>query len=356
MANESITRPGMDPSTFSLERAASEITDLDQDQKRRDARGRYVRAAGDALSDRDDDDHGGAFGEDDEDDLQDDEDDPQDDLQDDGEDDDDDVGDDDEEEEAPSARRYKVIVDGEERQVTLDELTKGYGLNASLTQRGQKLAEERRAFETHATSVVAERQAYAALLGEVAKYLEGQAPSEAIVNQLMLQDPAEGFRAKQVRDQIIAKAGEFKQAFGAMVQGILQQQRAALQSELAQAMKELPTLIPEWRDPKRLARERDEIKAAMLSWGFSEDDLAQITDPRAMLVARKAWLYDRLLASRRDKLQPKSKGQPRAIEPGAKPNRNRGQDAGRARALRERARTSGSIDDVAALIAATEKL
>lgn len=346
MATESITRPGMDPSTFSVERAASEISALDTQQKR-DAQGRYMRARDGADPDIDDgddeelgDDEGELLGDDagESDDTGDDE---------------DEEGDD---EEQDSARRYKVIVDGEEREVTLDELTKGYGLQASLTQRGQKLAEERRAFEAHATSVMAERQAYATLLGEVAKYLESQAPTEAIVNQLMAQDPAEGFRAKQVRDQIIGKAGEFKQAFGAMVQGILQQQRQALQSEVAAALKELPTLIPEWRDPKRFSRERDEIKAAMLSWGFSEDDLAQITDPRAMLVARKAWLYDRLLASRKDKLQPKSQVRPRAIEPGAKPYRNRGLDAQRARALRERALSSGSIDDVAALISATEKL
>lgn len=337
-----ITRPGMDPASLTVDAAAAEIADLDKRHKDRDeSSGRYTRRQDDASADEESDDDAS---------LEDDEDE-------DGDDDallDDEDEDEDGDGEEEGGRLFDVIVDGEARKVPLDELIKGYGLQAALTQRGQRLAEDKRAFEAHATAVTAERRAYAALLGEVAKFLETQAPSEEVVNQLMLQDPAEGFRAKGVRDQILAKAGEFKQGFQTMVDGMLAKERNALAQEVAAAVKEIPNLIPEWRDAKRMLREREEVKAAMLTWGFTNEDLSQITDPRAMLVARKAWLYDRLLASRGDKLKPKSK-ETRTLPPGAKPNRNPGANRN-AQALRDRARTSGSVDDVAAFIGATEKL
>lgn len=254
--------------------------------------------------------------------------------------------------EQPDEQRVTVQIDGQEREVALSELITGYQQNTSYTQKSQALAEERRQVEVEGQRASAERAAYTTLLGNVRDFVASQAPSEEVVNQLMLQDPVEGFRLRAVRDQIMAKAGEFGAAYQSMVQQADQLTAQQLHAEKVAALKALPALIPEWKDPKRMEAERNAVGEAMLKWGFTGDELNQISDPRAMVIARKAMLYDKLLEGRKDKLKPsqKQQQQPRALPAGSKANQQQAGRQRQAQALRDRARQTGRIEDVAALI------
>ena len=65
---------------------------------------------------------------------------------------------DEESEEADTSEVHTVKIDGEELEVSLDELKKGYGLQKSLTQKGQELAEEKKALEAEAQAIAWAKQ------------------------------------------------------------------------------------------------------------------------------------------------------------------------------------------------------
>lgn len=279
---------------------------------------------------------------------------------------DEDAADDDEhedsDEEQSREQKFKVRVDGEEQEVTASELIAGYQRGADYTRKTQALAEDRRRVDAVGRQAMAERGAYTQLLGQVAAYLESQAPAEDLVNRLMLEDPVEGFRAKTVRDGILGKAKEFADGYAAMVQGAQRQLALERADEMREAVKRLPELIPEWgKDAQIMQRERAAIGEAMVrDWGFTAEELDEITDPRAMAIARKAMLWDQLQAKKKaGKLTPTPRPGPKPMRPGSKqgngPAARMPQRSGdRVQRMTESARKSGSIEAIAGLILETE--
>ena len=63
----------------------------------------------------------------------------------------------DEEEEQPETPRYYVKIDGEEQEVTLEELRNGYQRQADYTRKSQALAEQRKAYEANLQAITSER-------------------------------------------------------------------------------------------------------------------------------------------------------------------------------------------------------
>ncbi len=269
-----------------------------------------------------------------------------------------------EEVEAEAEPVFKVVVDGEEREVTQSELVKGYSLGEAAYKRMSEAAQVRKQADEYARQATVERQAYTQLLHNVGAFLESQAPSAQMIEQMMLQDPVEGYRAREVRDQILSKAAEFRHGFEAMTRAAAAYEQRQLQEELKAAQAQLPVVVPEWKDSARAQKELPEIYTFMVREGFQHEELARITDARAMKIARKAWLFDRLQAkgkmpvaqaqgrpgpdgARQAQPQRPGKPAPRSLPPGsrAQPSKSRA-----AQAIADRARATGSLEDVAAWI------
>jgi ABC-type uncharacterized transport system ATPase subunit len=75
-----------------------------------------------------------------------------------------------EEEVLETSPSYTVKVDGEEFEVTLDELRNGYQRQADYTRKAQSLAEQRKAYEANLAAVNQERQQYGQVLENMAQY------------------------------------------------------------------------------------------------------------------------------------------------------------------------------------------
>jgi hypothetical protein len=347
--------PAASDAALTLDAAAAEIAVLSDDDERqqpRDPRGRYARQQGEAdLSDDMDGDlfEDEAQGEGDEDQDQ----------------DQDQPSEFEDEEQAEDEPSFTVTVDGEERTVTQSELLKGYSLGEAAYKRMNEAAQVRKQADDMGRQAATERMAYTQLVATVSQFLESQAPDVRTIEQLMLQDPVEGYRAREIREQIMAKAQEFRGAYEAMSQSALAMEQRALAQEVAAAQKALPQVVPEWKDQARRDAELPEIYNYMVREGFEPDELHRIADARAMKIARKAWLFDRLQA--RGSLPVAQSGQkpasngartqparsastpPRSLPPGsrAQPSKSR-----QAQAIADRARSTGSLEDVAAWIAA----
>jgi hypothetical protein len=65
--------------------------------------------------------------------------------------------------------------------------------------------------------------------------------------------------------------------------------------------------IPAWSDPDVFTKEREALKTWANDAGITDEEIAGITDARAVDTLRKAWLYDQLVS---DKAVKKKKAKP----------------------------------------------
>lgn len=213
--------------------------------------------------------------------------------------------------------RYRVKAAGEEREVSLDDLIKSYQLGTDYTQKTQALAEQRKALETERQAVEQAktlRDQYAQRLEMVSKVLEQQTQGENL-EALKEVDPI-GYAVKvadlqQRKEQLAAVQAE--------QQRLAHQQQTEHQQKLAQIIAEeaqkLSQAIPEFADPQKGEAVRSEIRTYAKGLGFSDQELAQVYDSRAVLTLWKAAQYDKLV-SQKPGVQKKVVEAPKVLKPG----------------------------------------
>ena len=201
--------------------------------------------------------------------------------------------------EAEEPPRYRVKVDNEEVEVTLDELLKGYSRTSDYTKKTQTLAEQRKQVE-------AERQR----IEEAAKLRDQYAQRLSVIEQMLASQPEEDLTPLKETDPIgytmkIAERMEREkqvQAIRAEQQQIAQKQQAEYQENLrrhlASEAEKLSQAIPEMSDPVKGEVIRKEIKDFARAIGWSEQELAQIYDHRAVLALYKGLQHEKLQKSK----------------------------------------------------------
>ena len=174
-----------------------------------------------------------------------------------------------EEEVVETPPSYTVKVDGEEFEVTLDELRNGYQRQADYTRKAQSLAEQRKAYEANLEAVNQERQQYGQVLENMAQYQNLELAQYQNINwqELKENDPME-YMEKRI---------EFQDAKDKVVQIQQEQQRVRQQTEaeftqrLTNVVKteaeKLSQILPEYAGPD--ATLRNELRSYALSQGFS---------------------------------------------------------------------------------------
>jgi hypothetical protein len=213
--------------------------------------------------------------------------------------------------------RYRVKAAGEEREVTLDELIKSYQLGTDYTQKTQSLAEQRKALEAERQAVEqakALRDQYAERLQAIQQVLAEQSKGENL-EALKESDPI-GYAVKvaelqQRREQLAAVQAE-QQRIAYQQQSEHQQRLASI---VAEEQQKLAQAIPEFADPQKGETVRGEIRTYAKQLGFTDQELAQVYDSRAVLTLWKAAQYDKLL-SQKPGVQKKVAEAPKVLKPG----------------------------------------
>lgn len=161
-------------------------------------------------------------------------------------------------------------------------------------------------------------------------------------------DPVEASRQDYHYRQQIQRWQAIEQA----KQHEIAQQQAHIEQErhraLQEAMQRLPELIPAWRDPAKAKAERAEIRKTLESHGFTTEEIDTASDPRAIALAREAWLYRQLVAKKKEAKPAATK----TLQPG--PSRKPSFNSEADRAIK-RLRQSGSRDDAFAALSLLEK-
>jgi len=202
------------------------------------------------------------------------------------------------EEETEEPQRFKVKVDNEEIEVTLEELQQGYSRTKDYTKKTQALAETRKAVEAEKSKIEEAKQMrdqYAQRLEVIEKVLNQQATDEVNLVELRENDPI-GYAIKVAER---AEQDKQLQAVRAEKQRIAQQQDAerqqALQSHLQQEAVKLKEMIPEFRDEAKAEIARKDIRSYAKSVGFSDEELSQVYDSRAVKTLYNAMMYEKLM-------------------------------------------------------------
>ena len=246
-----------------------------------------------------------------------------------------------EEEDQPQV--FTVKVDGKEVEVTLDELQKGYSRTQDYTRKTQQIAEVRKQTEAELQEVRAEREQYAQLLGALQAQVQQAAQPQVDWDRLYQEDPIEWVRQREVmrenQEKAVAIQSE-QQRLAQLSQREQLQQREAL---LAQEQEALVAAIPEWKDAKKAQAEKAMLVQFGQKIGFTPDDLKNVVDHRAVVMLRKAALYDQMM-SKRGQIKPVTNNGPRPAKPGAAGRVSSNTEAMRAQ---QRLAKTGRVDDAA---------
>ena len=262
----------------------------------------------------------------------------------------DDVPEDDPEEGSdPEVRIFTVKVDGKEIQVPEDELVKGYSRTADYHRKTEALANERKAFEAHAQAVVAERQHYQQALSGLVQQLQQPLPPPPTPPDPTLRqsDPLEYALQRADYEEAAKLYGMTVQAAQAEYQRVQQLQAQSeldgLRDTIRTGFEKLPELVPSWKDPKIFERDTKAMRDYGRKLGYSDGELNQAYDPRAVAALYKAMKYDELMARR-----PKPDAPLESVVRPTGPARQQMQRSGDQRA-RQRLRQTGSVEAAASV-------
>ncbi|CAB4152067.1 hypothetical protein UFOVP588_46 [uncultured Caudovirales phage] len=246
-----------------------------------------------------------------------------------------------EEQEQPQI--FSVKVDGKEVEVTLEELQKGYSRTQDYTRKTQQIAEARKQTEAELQAVRAEREQYAQLLGALEAQVQQAAQPNIDWDRLYQEDPIEYVRQREVMRENKEKAEAIQSEQQRLAYLSQQEQAQFMQQKLQQEQEALLAAIPDWKDAKKAQAEKALLVEFGQKIGFTPEELKSVVDHRAVLMLRKAALYDQMM-SKRGNIKPVTNNGPRPAKPGAAGRVSSSTESVRAQ---QRVAKTGRVDDAA---------
>mgnify|MGYP003114633706 CR=1 FL=1 len=246
-------------------------------------------------------------------------------------------------------QNYTVKVDGKDVEVTLEELQAGYSRQADYTRKSQVLAEQRKKMDEELAATQQERQQYQSQLEQFKIQADSKLEEFKSVDwtKLKEEDPME-YALK--RDQY-RELQENKRLVAEEQQNLAQKQQAEMQTkwneELARQQEVMAQRLPEWNDPEKGPKLKQNIKSFALKKGFTEQEVDSLIDARSVDVLHKAMMYENLLEAKIS--QKKAKVVPKVQKPGA-PSTKSEVNSEKVKQTRARLKRSGRVDDAALAI------
>jgi phosphoribosylpyrophosphate synthetase len=203
---------------------------------------------------------------------------------------------------------YKVIIDGEEVEVSLDELQKGYSRQSDYTRKTQQLAQQRKeaeALQQDYAQRVQQLNQFAQQIQQQPDIPEPQWTSDPQAwERLRHEDPVQFVLEKDAaRDRQLARQERAQQ-----MQYLQSEQQQLQQQQFAQHLEterqNLLELIPTWTDKETAKTEKAEIrKFAQEKFGLTDSDLSQAYDSRLVAILYSAWQANKTTSQAKQQLK-----------------------------------------------------
>ena len=190
---------------------------------------------------------------------------------------------DDEVEEEPEL--YAVTVNGQEQEVTFDELLKGYSRQSDYTKKTQELSDNRREFESMQQAMA---QEYQQIQAERQQYVD--ALQNVIDGSVMGLDQLANVDWNKLREEdpvaFITKKEEFRESqdrlrdYQAQQQEVMNQQYAEHQENvkksLVQEHQKMASIVPDWGIPEKQRELASSLKEYAISNGYTAEEVSSL--------------------------------------------------------------------------------
>jgi len=228
--------------------------------------------------------------------------------------------------------RYTVKVGDEEREVSLDELRKGYMMESDYRAKTTQVAERKKALDAKEAEIESH-------LNEAQALIEMELDTLASDEMQELKEIDPDAYLKEF-DRINGKVEKFKKA-----KEKSNEAQAEKQKELAQKEFEALTIaIPEWLDPDVRAKEAAEVFSYLEGIGYSKEELSGLVDHRQFVNARNAMRQ----VTQGDLDSKEVKTPPKTQQPGVTTSATDRADS-KVKTLRANLKKSGHVRDAQAL-------
>lgn len=261
----------------------------------------------------------------------------------------DDLVDDTQEEVSETPGTYTIKVDGKDVEVTLDELQAGYSRQADYTRKSQVLAEQRKKAEEELAATQQERQRYVSQLEQFTAQADSKLDELKSTDwtRLKEEDPTEYMLKRDQYRELQENKRTVEEEQKNLQYKSQQEQQAKWQEELVRQQEIMAQRLPEWNDPTKGTKLKQDIKSFALKTGFSEQEVDSLIDARSVDVLHKAMLYDNLLAAKIS--NKKAKVVPKVTRPGSPPTKGE-ISSDKVKAQRARLKKTGRVKDATSVI------
>ena len=185
---------------------------------------------------------------------------------------------------------------GENIEVEADEVKNLVLRQKDYTQKTQSLAETRKQLDAERNSIRAIQQIGSELQQEyeALRKTEELEVDQEYWDRLKTDNPMQYMIEKQDLQERNLERGKSQQKLNSLHQQMQNQQSLEFNQRLAEEQLKLAEAIPEWQDQQRAQEERTQLRAYGLSMGFSEKELSEVYDSRAVRVLRSAMKWEDL--------------------------------------------------------------
>ena len=252
-------------------------------------------------------------------------------------------------EESQTPGTYTIKVDGKDVEVTLDELQAGYSRQADYTRKSQVLAEQRKKADEELAATQQERQRYLSQLEQFNTQADSKLNELKSTDwtRLKEEDPTEYMLKRDQYRELQENKRTVEEEQKNLQYKSQQEQQAKWQEELGRQQEIMAQRLPEWNDPTKGAKLKQDIKSFAVKTGFSEQEVDSLIDARSVDVLHKAMLYDNLLAAKIS--NKKAKVVPKVTRPGSPATKGE-ISSDKVKAQRARLKKSGRVKDATSVI------
>jgi len=247
------------------------------------------------------------------------------------------------EEEAPQLQTFTVKVDGQEVEVTQEELINGYSRQQDYTRKTQELSQQRKTIEQKQSELEQRDAIYSQLLPKMEAQLNSALGEEPDWNALYEDDPVGYVRQQQVWNEQKQKLEAVQAEQQRLQQESFAEQQKLIQQQVEEGQTKLLEVIPEWQNQEVASKEKAEIaNYATNVLGYTQEEINSVYDWRALLGLRKAWLSDKIAETVKKK--PTQKAPARVARPGTS---NKRKSVAPVKRAKQRLAKSGKLQDAA---------
>lgn len=206
-----------------------------------------------------------------------------------------------EESEPEEGEKITIEVDGKVVELSKAELA-GYYKNglrqADYTRKTMEAAEQRKAADAERQAALQERSLYAQNLQKMQAQLEGALEEQSRIDwdSLLQSDPVEYLKQQALAQKRQATLQQNLQQQAALQQQFQAEQQKAYIQTLQDQQEALLAKVPEWKDAKKASADKAALREYLLEQGYDKQSVDSVADAKAVVLARKAMLYDQMIA------------------------------------------------------------